>query len=65
MEALLEAEVARPGQFANEITTAFAGVEKFFSAEYNAYTAWVYFPGNSDIYYGSPSSFQLYSPPGS
>jgi len=53
IEALLEAEAAAPGQFASEVHTALEACEKFKSARRSgAYTAWVYFDGNDDVYYG-------------
>lgn len=53
IEALLEAEAAVPGQFTTEIHAALEACEKFKSTERRgAYTAWVYFEGNDDVYYG-------------
>ncbi|KAG0132043.1 glycosyl hydrolase family 76-domain-containing protein [Tuber indicum] len=51
IEALLEAEVASPGNFTAEIYASLEAVEKFYSSEYGAYTAWLAFAGNHDIYY--------------
>ncbi|PUU81209.1 glycosyl hydrolase family 76-domain-containing protein [Tuber borchii] len=51
VEALLEAEVASPGNFTAEISASLEAVEKFYSNEYGAYTAWLAFTGNHDIYY--------------
>jgi hypothetical protein len=52
VQALLEAEAARPGEFTKEITTALDALEKFYSKDYTSYCAWIYSPGNTDIYYG-------------
>ena len=56
IEALLEAEAASPGSFTTEIHTALAAVEKFrvrTGAYANGgYSAWTWFEGNNDIYYG-------------
>ncbi|KAA8910675.1 glycosyl hydrolase family 76-domain-containing protein [Sphaerosporella brunnea] len=52
IEALLEAEAAAPGQFTSEIRTAFEACEKYRSRQRRgAYTAWVWFEGNDDVYY--------------
>ncbi|CUS10899.1 unnamed protein product [Tuber aestivum] len=51
VEALLEAEAANPGSFTAETSASLEAVEKFYSSEYGAYTAWLAFEGNRDIYY--------------
>ncbi|RPA96474.1 hypothetical protein L873DRAFT_1811333 [Choiromyces venosus 120613-1] len=51
IEALLEAEFTNPGTFTVKIATSLEAVEKFYSSEYGAYTAWLAFQGNHDIYY--------------
>ncbi|KAF8471850.1 hypothetical protein BDZ91DRAFT_478379 [Kalaharituber pfeilii] len=50
LEAILEAEKSAPGMFHVEIHQALVGLEKHWSPDHRAYCAWVWFPGNGDIY---------------